>query len=101
MRDCEPYSESVSVTRFHDCVLTHAIWHNGYGSNEPETGLRLVGGSGEPVKDSFRLYQHYTRDFALAERLIVRSFRKGWDTIRTARLIEWLGKRNRVRATVM
>ena len=100
MRDCEPYSKSVSVTWFHDCVLTHAIWHNSYGSCEPETGLRLVE-DGEPVKDSFRLYQHYTRDFALAERVIVRGFRKGWDEIRTARLVEWIGKRKRVRATVL
>ncbi len=97
---CQPYSEKVETKWFHDCVLTHWIWHNSYGSYEPETGLRLVE-DGEPVKDSFRLYQHYTRDFDLAERVILRGFRKGWDNLRTARLIEWIGKRKRVRATFL
>lgn len=100
MRDGEPYSESVSVTWFHDCVLTHAIWHNSMGSNEPETGLRIVK-DGDPVKDSFRLYQHYTLDFDLAERIILRGFRKGWDAYRTSALVEWLGKRKRARSRVL
>lgn len=97
--DGEPYSENIAVKLFDDCVLTHAIWHNSMGSNEPETGLRIVKDGGV-IKDSFRLYQHYTRDFDLAERIILRGFRKGWDAYRTSALVEWFGKRKRVLARV-
>lgn len=95
MRDGEPYTESIGTRWYPDCVLTHAIWHNSMGSNEPETGIRTVE-EGTVIADTFNLVQHYTRDFDLAERIIVRAYRKGWGMHRAATLIEWLGNRRKL-----
>ena len=90
----EPHFDHVATRWYPDCVMTHAIWHNSYGSREPETGLLMVE-EGTAIADSFRLIQHYTSDFDLAERVIIRGFRKSWDAYKIAQTVEWLGKRGR------
>ena len=76
----EPRSIPRGHVRENDFFLTHAIWCNGYGSHQAETGVRSVR-DGE-VCDDFRLIEHGVTDFGLATPIILHGLRKGWDTHR-------------------
>lgn len=74
--DGEPRSISRGHVREDDFVLTHAIWCNGYGSHQPETGVRSVR-NGE-VCDDFHLIEHGVADFDWVTPILLRGLRKGW-----------------------
>lgn len=95
MGEGEPYSESCGHVDFGGFYLTHAIWHNSYGSYQPETGVRTRAGN---LKD-FRLIQHDCDDWPLVTVLCLAGLSKGWDTDRIADVIRWVGTRNRKRQT--
>jgi hypothetical protein len=96
MRDGEPYSESIGHIDFGGYYLTHAIWHNSYGSYQPETGVRSYAAD---LKD-FRLIEHGCNDWPLVTIVTLAGLSKGWDACRIARIIEWWGHRRRKRARV-
>lgn len=102
MRDSEqtPYSKFIGASDAGDFFLTHVIWHNSLGSNQPETGVRRKA-DGKIVQDSFHLIQHGVCNFDFAEPLILRGLRKGWGANRISDFVERLAKRRRVRATVL
>lgn len=88
-----PKSTAVSTVRVGDLLLTNAIWENGTGSYEPETGVRFmdeIGPDGRPV---FVLIQHRWRDFAKANDVIARAVRKGWGSRRISDFMENLKHR--------
>lgn len=95
-----PYCESIRTVDAGDFFLSHAVWHNSLGSNQPETGVRRMK-DGVPVKDDFRLIQHGVRNFDFAEPLILRGLRKGWGACRIGEFVEHLAKRRQVRAMVL
>jgi hypothetical protein len=97
MREGEPHSESIGCVDFGGYYLTHAIWHNSYGSYQPETGVRTHAGG---LKD-FRLIEHGCNDWPLVTIVSLAALRKGWDANRIARLLEWWGSRRRKRARVV
>lgn len=91
--DGTPYSESVAHVDFGGFYLTHAIWHNSYGSYQPETGVRshALG-----LKD-FRLIEHGSNNWPMVTVVTLAALSKGWDAHRIATLIEWLHHRIRKR----
>jgi hypothetical protein len=93
-----PRSEAVRQTETEDYLLTHVLWHNGYGAC-PETGVRSVF-NGE-VRNDFHLIQHGVRDFVWAEYFILKALRKGWDTVRIAEFVEQLCERKRPKAVFL
>lgn len=95
MREGEPYSESVQHVDFGGYYLTHAIWHNSYGSYEPETGVRS---HARGLKD-FRLMQHGSDNWPMVTVVTLAGLSKGWDTWRIDAVIGWLHSRNRKRLT--
>ncbi len=96
MREGEPHSESIAHVDFGGFYLTHAIWHNSYGSYQPETGVRT---HADKFK-SFRIIEHGCNDWPLVTVVSLAALAKGWDTNRIARLLEWWGSRRRKRARV-
>lgn len=91
MRDGEPYSESIGHVDFGGYYLTHAIWHNSYGSHQPETGVRSHASG---LKD-FRLIQHDCKEWPLVTAVTLAALSKGWDAYRIAELLGWWGARRR------
>ena len=87
----EPYSESCGHVDFGGYYLTHAIWHNSYGSYQPETGVRSHGGD---LKD-FRLIQHNSDDWPMVTVVALAGLSKGWDAERIGNVIAWLHARNK------
>lgn len=94
MREGEAYSETVGSVDFGGVLLTHAIWHNSYGSRQPETGVRTHAAD---LKD-FRLMQHFSDDWPLVTIVTLAGLGKGWNTDRISDVIAWLHARNRKRA---
>lgn len=90
----EPHSENKGHVDFGGFYLTHAIWRNGYGSYQPETGVRSHAAD---LKD-FRLIQHDCDDWPLVTVMTLAGLSKGWDVERIGRVIEWQHRRNRKRA---
>lgn len=97
MNDYEPHSESVAHVDFGGFYLTHAIWHNSYGSYQPETGVRSHAAD---LKD-FRLIEHGSNNWPMVTVVTLAALSKGWDAYRIARLIEWLHIRYRTRPRTM
>jgi hypothetical protein len=93
-REGEPYSESAGHVDFGGYYLTHGIWHNSYGSYQPETGVRTHAAG---LKD-FRLIQHYCDNWPFVTAVVLAALPKGWDTERIATLIQWWSKRRRRQA---
>ena len=89
MRDGEPYSENIGHVDFGGVYLTHAVWHNSYGSYQPETGVRTHAAG---LKD-FRLIQHNSNNWPLVTIVTLAAVAKGWDSERIATVIEWLHRR--------
>ena len=94
-REGEPWSESISHVEFAGFYLTHSIWHNSYGSYQPETGVR----SKVAFYDDFRLIQHGSNDWPMVTVVTLAALSKGWDTERIADVVGWLHSRNRKRRT--
>lgn len=67
-------------------LLTHAIWHNGYGPC-PETGLR--------EGDDFCLCQHNSTDWDWVELTIIKCLNKGKNITETADLVMRLADRRK------
>lgn len=93
MCEGKPYSESVSHVDFGGFYLTHVIWHNSYGSVQPETGVRSHAAA---LKD-FRLVEHGSQNWPMVTIVMFAALAKGWDAYRIGRLIEWLDRRYRAR----
>jgi hypothetical protein len=93
-REGEPYSESVGHVDFGGYYLTHCVWHNSYGSYQPETGVRTHAAG---LKD-FRLIQHDCGNWPWVTVVVLAALHKGWDAERIASLIQWWSKRRRRRA---
>lgn len=89
----EPNCENISHVDFGGFYLTHGIWHNSYGSYQPETGVRSHAAG---LKD-FRLIQHNSQNWPLVTIVTLAALSKGWDTERIGRLIEWMDRRYRIR----
>lgn len=97
MEDNLPRCDQIRSVQHRDYFLSHAIWRNSMGSCQPETGVRrVVDGK---VQGAFCLIQHGVSDFDFAERVILKCLRKGMDAELTGRIVEWLAKRRRVKAT--
>lgn len=79
--------------------LTHAIWRNSYGSYQPETGVRRKQVDGTYAE--FELVQHNNDNWPLVTAVLLAGLSKGWRSDRIANVIEWLGKRNKIKARVM
>ena len=94
MREYEPYSESIGHVDFGGVYLTHAIWHNSYGSRQPETGVRTHAAG---LRD-FRLIPHNSDNWPLVTVVTLAALAKGWNSERIATVIEWLHRRYRRRA---
>jgi hypothetical protein len=95
MRDDVPRCDSIEQVDAEGYFLTHAIWRNGMGSYQPETGVRSHAAG---LKD-FRLIQHGCDDWPLVTRTTLRALVKGWDECKIADVIGWLHSRNRKRRT--
>lgn len=95
--DREPYSESIGHVDFGGYFLTHAIWHNSYGSYQPETGVRTHAAG---LKD-FRLIQHNSDNWPLVTVVTLAGLSKGWDSERIGQIVEWLSKRYRRRPKLL
>lgn len=93
MRDGEPWSESVQHVDFGGFYLTHVIWHNSYGSYQPETVVR----SHAAYFKDFRLIQHNSNNWPLVTVVTLAALAKGWDAYRIGCIIEWLDRRLRTR----
>jgi len=91
--ECKPHMENVRLGKFDDYHFSHAIWHNSYGSSQPETGVRKVI-DGEVQRD-FMLIEHGCPDFTLAERIILACLRSGRDPYQTGKIVEWVWGRRR------
>lgn len=99
MRDEVPRCDNIRSVTLPDYFLSHAIWRNGFGSYQPETGVRkIIRGA---VQKEFRLIQHGVGNFDFAEPLIVCGLRKGWDAERIGEFVFWLAQRRRVKANVL
>jgi len=96
MIEQEPHSESVQHVDFGGYYLTHAIWHNSYGSYQPETGVRTRANG---LKD-FRLIQHGSDNWPMVTIVTLAGLSKGWDEWRIANVIGWLHSRERKRKTL-
>jgi hypothetical protein len=94
MREGEPHCEPVQHVDFGGYYLTHAIWHNSYGSYQPETGVRTRAAD---LKD-FRLIEHGCDNWPMVTIVTLAGLSKGWGANRIARVIEWLHARRRPRA---
>ena len=95
MRDGQPYCQSIGHVDFGGYYLTHAIWHNSYGSRQPETGVRSHAAN---LKD-FRLIQHGSDDWPLVTIVTLAGLSKGWDEYRVGEVVGWLHARERKRRT--
>lgn len=91
----EPWSESIQHVDFGGYYLTHGIWHNSYGSYQPETGVR----SHADGCKTFRLVEHGCDDWPLVTVVTLAGLSKGWGPYRIGNVIGWLHARNRARKT--
>ena len=82
----EPRSESRGMVEDGEFVLTHAIWRNSLGSQQPETGVRRNG-------QWLGLVEHGWRDFDAATPVILRLLRKGRSPDRIGMFMEKLTER--------
>jgi hypothetical protein len=91
-----PRCDNIGRVEINGYFLSHAIWRNGMGSYQPETGIRTKAAD---YKD-FRLIQHGCDDWPLVTDVILKAVRKRWDDCKIADVIAWLHQRNRRRLRV-
>lgn len=86
-----PRCESVGHVDTDGYYLTHAIWRNGMGSYQPETGVRSHAAE---LKD-FQLIQHGCDDWPLVTKVTLAGLGKGWEAYKIADVIAWIHGRRR------
>lgn len=83
-----PRSVDVSYIVTPDVVLTNVVWNPDPDfSGQPETGVRLDG--------KFHLIQHGWWQWGMATVVILNRLRRGWDTERIGRFMDWCRERRR------
>lgn len=90
----EPKMEKVGRRKAGPWLLTHAVWHNGYGAC-PETGVRWSLPDAGGYHPGFNLIQHGWSDFDAAESFIIKALWKGWNADRIERLMTWMNEGER------
>ena len=79
-------SEYVTHCHYGEFIITHAIWHNGYGEC-PETGIRRG--------EAFCLCQHGSTNWLWVTETIIKCLDKGKTVTETAELVQKIADRRR------